>query len=120
MHPASAVIPADRLDDYAATGETFGDMDTLLMTISQIRADQVTLKAEGRTHAGRGAARLLATMVRRLCATQATSEAAAAVKIDMLVAVGQDYRANGAGLLMAAMVDTAIGLETEMWLSARH
>ena len=120
MHPASAVIPADRLDGYAATGATFGDMDNLLMTISRIRADQAILKAEGRTHAGRGAARLLATMVRRLCATQAMSGAAAASKIDMLVAVGQDYRSTRAGLLMVAMIDTAIGLETEVWFSARH
>ena len=121
MHATTAISP-ERLGHYAETAATFGDFGALVSTISQICTDLVTLEREGRTTAARGARHLLAGVVRRLCATPAWCETDATHKIALLAAVGQRYRETGADVLTAAMVDAAIGLETQRWFaaSARH
>lgn len=120
MSAASTTILPERLEVYANSAATFGNLDGLIATISRISADQVILEREGRTIAARGARRLLAGVVRRLCATEALSEVAAIAKIDMLATVGRGYRTTD--LLMAAMVDASIALEMQRWLAppARH
>ena len=118
----STLITPERLELYASAAASFGDLDGLLATITQIRADRTTLEREGRTTAAKGARRLLAGVVRRLCATLALSDVEAAAKIDMLATVGQDYRESQDDMLTVVMVDAAIGLETRQWFTAspRH
>ena len=114
MQKATA-IPVERLQKYADTAHTFGDLNAMIAVIRQIAADCAILHSEGRTTAAMGAYRLLASVVRRLCATQASDEAAATTKIGMLAMIRQSYRESKGDVLMAVMVDAAINLEMQRW-----
>ena len=116
-----ATIPRERRQAYGDAANTMGDLRALMTAIQQTCENRAILGREGRTGALKGADRLLAGVVRRLCVTLAKREEEARDKVDVLSAVQQLYGA-GDGVLMVAMIDAAIGLETEAWLSSstRH
>ena len=114
----AATIPQERLRAYASTAATAGDLQALLTAIHQICTDRAILQSEGRSAAVRGADRLLAGVVRRLCATAAWSEQTAKTKVAVLNATKRSYGGGRHGILMAAMIDAAIGIETESWLAS--
>lgn len=118
----AATVPQERLRVYANTAATMSDLQGLVMTVHQICTDKVTLGNEGRSTAVKGADHLLAAVVRRLCATAAWSEETARTKVSVLNATKRLYGGSKHGLLMAAMINVAIGLETEAWLASptRH
>ncbi len=123
MNEAGAgTIPRKRLEAYADAAGMMGDLRGLATTIQQVCADIAILEGEGRASALTGAEWVLAGVVRRLCATDAASDEMAKTEVDVLASVKPSYRESRGGLLMAAMIDAAIGLETERWLasSAQH
>lgn len=115
-------VPQARLAALAAAATTFHDLGGILAAIRQIASDRSILKREGRTLAVNGADASLAACVRRLCATAASSRDEAKEKVFMLERLGQIYHGgNGpAYMLMGAMVDAAVAVETEGWLTGTH
>ena len=117
MRQANA-ITRERLKSYAETAGTFGDLQLVITNLRQVNTDHAVLHHEGRTTAARGAERVLAGVVRRLCATAAGSEEDARMKINWLASVRALYHENEGDLLMAAMINAAIDYETEVWLAS--
>ena len=118
MTDETAAIPQDRLTAYAHAAATMGDLQGLMASIHMICTDKAILKQEGRTNAIKGADRLLAGVVRRLCATAAWSEESAKMKVSLLDATKQLYGSGLEGRLMSAMINEAIIIETEAWLAS--
>ena len=115
MTEATATIPQERLKAYADTVTTMGDMEGLMTSINRLCTDMAILEHEGRATATKGAYLLLAGVVRRMCATAAWSKESAKTKVGVLDSAKQLYRGGKDGRLMTAMIDAAIGLETENW-----
>ena len=126
----SSAVPQVRRQAYAEGARFVGDMDAVMVVMTRIGVDRDTLAREGRYREALGADRLRAGMARRLCATAAWTEASAEEKIKALTVVKEDVLATDkpyrpkdtAGALMAAMIDSAILVETRTWLAAhtRH
>ena len=123
-------VPQVRRQAYAEGARFVGDIDAIMMVMTNIGVDRDTLAREGRYREALGADRLRAGMARRLCATAAWTEPSAEEKIKALTAVKEDVLATDkpyrpkdiAGALMAAVIDAAIVIETQTWLAAhtRH
>lgn len=117
-------IPEERLNSYAATATAAGNVSGTITTIEQVLADITILRSERRSSAVKGADRILAGCVRRLCATAAWTEGEAAAKLDVLARVRKlNYGGSeGADVLMRAMIDAAEAFETGTWFApvGRH
>ena len=110
-------IPQARLNAFADGAASFGDVRDTMTAISVIVADRATLEREGRKNALEGANRLLAGLVRRLCASAAPSREEAELKSNVLALLREVYHlgSGDANRLMVVMMDAAIALETEAW-----
>jgi hypothetical protein len=115
-------IPYERLQGYAEAADDAEALRRTMLTIGRICSDRAVLKRERRTEAVQGAERMLADMVRRLCATSTSREEDGRAKVEVLEAVRTFYEAGPDAVPMLAMIDAAIGLETGVWLASdtRH
>lgn len=115
-------IPDERLQSYSETADAPETLSRTLMIIGQICIDRAILKREHETEALAGAERMLADMIRRVCAIPASEELDGWIKIEVLDAWKGFYEADPDAAPLFAMMDAAIGLETEIWFAskARH
>ena len=112
-------IPDERLQSYLERADDLKAFSSSMMIIGQICIDRAILKREHETEALAGAMRMLADMIRRVCAISAPGERDGWAKVEVIDAVKAFYEADPhAGPLLAVM-DAAISLETEAWFPSK-
>lgn len=86
----------------------------LVTAVEVVRTDRAMLRRERRVTVGKGADLVLAGIVRRPCATEATSEDAAELGRHA-VSLGRSFGEDTRSRLVNAMIVAAIEMDTERW-----
>jgi hypothetical protein len=112
-------IPDERLQTYSDTADDLKALASTLMIIGQICIDHRILWREHETEALAGATRMLADMVRRVCAISASEEQDGWCKVEVLDAVRAFFKTGPDAVPLLAVMDAAISLETAAWFASK-